>query len=191
MTPLLARSLSTWSNSCQSCSKCDISSLCSHKVTHRYYSNNPNRPNTDILFIGEAPGESEYSTATPFIGPSGEQLNKILLTALTPSTNYVITNSILCTPFSSESRSHIRTPSLSEVKACSTHLVSLVKRIRPKGYIALGAVAERSIKHLLSHYELPFVKIAHPSKIMQSLKYHYEFDKAVLTIRNFESQILR
>lgn len=189
MPNILTKALSTWTSSVAPCKKCTISSLCKHKVTHKLYPN-PRRVSVDLLFIGEAPGDSEYINKEPFIGPAGSELHKILEEAVPPHVPYLITNSILCTPFTSSNRDTIRPPSLSEIEECSSHLIRLVKITRPKGLIALGVVAERSIKRIIPYHPLPYIHVTHPSKIMQSAKYRYEFDNAVLKIKTFQSQIL-
>ena len=36
-------------------------------------------PNADVMFIGEGPGEQEDRQGTPFVGPAGQLLDKMLL----------------------------------------------------------------------------------------------------------------
>jgi uracil-DNA glycosylase family 4 len=174
-----------WSKELQSCNKCDISKYCDHKVT--YFIHSPRiSPFIDILFIGEAPGESEYTNKEPFIGPSGQTLRAILDEALEPDISYCITNSILCTPFTSDSRYTIRTPSLSEVRECTVHLTTLCKQLQPKHVIALGKIAEKAIVEIRKKIILPTsIYILHPSMISQAKDYNYQFDKAVLTIQEY------
>lgn len=183
-TQPIATRLRILSKQSQSCSICDISRFCTHKVTHRIH-NPHNRDTLDILFLGEAPGESEYINKTPFIGPAGEFLNAIIEEALNPNTSYCITNAIWCVPYTDNTRSLYRSPFLSEIQGCGGNVRSTINLVKPKHFIALGAIAEKSFKYLkITNY----CKISHPSAIMQSSKSSYEFDNAVLTIKQYLSR---
>lgn len=177
--------LRIWANEVEACNKCPISAYCDHKVTHYVFTPKP-KTSVDILFIGEAPGESEYINKEPFIGPSGACLRDIITEAVPDDISFCITNSILCTPFTDASRYSIGTPSLSEVKECNTHLQSLYRKIKPKYIVALGKVAEKAIVHLSKHIPIPhYIQVLHPSKIAQAKDYHYQFEKASLAIQEY------
>lgn len=180
----LATKLRILSKQAQSCTKCDISHFCTHKVTHRIH--NPlNHDTIDILLLGEAPGESEYINKVPFIGPSGELLNAIIEEATDPNLSYCITNAIWCMPYTDDTRSTYRTPFLSEIHGCGGNVSNIIKLVKPRYFIALGAIAEKSFKYLKI---TDYCKISHPSAIMQSSKSSYEFDNAVLTIKQYLSR---
>jgi len=183
LPPRIGPTIAAWHHTVSSCAKCDISSFCKHKVTHSVYIPNQSIRRIDILFIGEAPGASEYNEQEPFIGPSGQVLRDIIKEAVPTDLSYCLTNSILCTPFTDASLYNIRQPSLSEVQECRGHIARLCKLIRPRYIILLGRVAQKTYKQMgipTKALELP-----HPSHIMQSKKYHYEFDKAVLQIQEY------
>lgn len=152
-----------------------------------------NKP-TDILFVGEAPGQSEYAIGTPFVGPAGQELNELVEESLDPSLRYVITNAILCTPFSDESRSNIRTPSVPEIAACRTHLQRLIGILRPRHVIALGKVAERSLKKFMPERSinsdsLSFTTIIHPSAILRSTHQDLERTRAILSLKAISDKL--
>ena len=180
--PQTAKALATkWSHDTQLCSKCDISLICKHKVTHRLHTLSLSS-RVEVMLIGEAPGESEYINKQPFVGPAGECLNTIIKEALKPTTSYIVTNAILCTPFKDFDRDSIRAPSNIEINACSSHIQSLVDAVRPKYFIALGRIAEKTCKLLkIPHY----IYVLHPSRIMQSTKSDYEYDNAILNIQRY------
>src|SRR3990167_6241991 len=53
----------------------------------------------DVLFVGEAPGESEDALGEPFIGPARKLLDFIILKSLTDNGfRYLIANCVVCTP---------------------------------------------------------------------------------------------
>jgi len=134
------------------------------------------------MFIGNAPNEQEYINKQPSVGQEGECLNTIIKEALQPTTSYIITNSILCTPFKDTDRDSIRAPNNIEISSCSSHIQSLVNEIRPKYVIALGRIAEKTCKLLkIPHY----IYVLHPSRIMQSTKSDYEYDNAILNIKRY------
>lgn len=179
--------LNIWDKSVQPCTKCDISKLCKHKVTYFTYCPRPTKT-IDILFIGEAPGQVEYAEREPFIGPSGAVMREIIQESVPPHLSYCITNSILCTPFTDDTRYTIRTPSLSEVRECAAHLTRLIRYINPRKIILVGRIAEKAIKHVTCPIP-PTTAIRHPSAIMQDTKSTYEFDNAVLTIQRYLEDI--
>jgi len=114
--------------------------------------------------MGEAPGESEDSTGLPFVGLSGKLLDTIISDSGLSKYPVGITNTILCTPFEDSTRSSIREPSKEETKNCSSRLLNLLQINAPKLVIALGKVAERTLKQLkVQHHTIP-----HPSDILRS-----------------------
>lgn len=189
--PSLENKLHQWASLARECSKCDISKYCTHKVYHLSKISHPSfttmlPSRVDILFIGEAPGQSEYNESEPFIGQSGQVLRSIIEEAVPKHVTYTITNSILCTPFTDHTRYDIRAPSLSEIRECAGWLTTLCRKIRPKKVIAVGNVAEKSIKFIRMKIPLPeHIQIRHPSFIMRSSKFDYEFDNAVLQIQEY------
>lgn len=51
-----------------------------------------------VVFVGEAPGESEDVLGIPFVGPAGHLFDYILNEAITDRTRYAITNLVCCIP---------------------------------------------------------------------------------------------
>lgn len=94
----------------------------------------------DVLFIGEAPGESEDSLAAPFKGPSGKLLDRIVEKALPEEVRRGFTNIVGCLP-RLEDGSKDRKPKDEQVKACEPRLVEIVRIACPKLIIAVGGFA--------------------------------------------------
>lgn len=115
----------------------------------------------DILFIGEAPGESEDSLGQPFVGPAGEVLDSIItevgkqyvMSRKYPSSitgrgqvlpfSYFLSNLIACLPLCSQGQT--RQPSSSEIKACSSRVTELIQITQPLVIVSVGALAEKHI----------------------------------------------
>jgi DNA polymerase len=164
-----------WEKRARTCTKCDISKYCGAKVLYRGYAH---RVPIDVLFVGEAPGQAEHAIGLPFVGPAGDEFDNIIDT-MPPDISWVVTNSILCTPFEDDTLTPPpRQPYLSEVKECSVHLRSLIEILQPKHVIALGNYGAKALKHIKQEYTL----LPHPSAIMQSKHRDLEFHKATLKL---------
>ncbi len=73
-------------------------------------------PNARLMFIGEAPGRDEDIQGVPFVGRSGQLLNKILEAAGIERDDVYIANIIKCRPPNN------RTPLTNEIEACIPYL---------------------------------------------------------------------
>jgi uracil-DNA glycosylase len=89
-----------------------------------------------ILFIGEAPGVNEDASGKPFVGRSGEMLDKIITNVLKIPKNYVyITNIVKCRPPQN------REPNSVEAHNCMPYLHKQIELIKPKIIVTLGSSA--------------------------------------------------
>ncbi len=97
--------------------------------------------NADILFVGEAPGENEDKTGTPFVGRAGQLLDQFLYAVDIPRKSVYIANILKCRPPKN------RDPLPAEEDACMEFLRRQVRLIRPKMIVCLGRIsAMRLIK---------------------------------------------
>lgn len=95
----------------------------------------------DVLFVGEAPGEQEDKTGTPFVGRAGQLLDKYLYAVDISREKVYIANILKCRPPKN------RDPLPSEEDACIDFLRRQVRLIRPKVIVCLGRIsAMRLIK---------------------------------------------
>lgn len=93
-------------------------------------------PNATLMFVGEGPGATEDSTGKPFVGRSGELLNKIIENVLHLKREEVyLSNIVKCRPPNN------RTPTPTESHTCQHYLFKQIDLIRPKIIIALGTTA--------------------------------------------------
>jgi len=88
--------------------------------------------NSDIVIIGEAPGEQEDIQGMPFVGRSGEFLNQRILEIGLRREHVYICNIIKCRPPKN------RDPSTEEVTLCSDYLIEQLNILKPKVIITLG-----------------------------------------------------
>ena len=97
--------------------------------------------NADIMFVGEAPGESEDLSGVPFVGRAGQLLDKYLFEVDIDRDDVYIANILKCRPQNN------RDPLPEEQDACISYLREQVKAIDPKIIVCLGRIsAMRLIK---------------------------------------------
>lgn len=170
-----------WARIVQSCKKCHLCNLTSRKITHSF-STPPPTTKTDILFLGEAPGMVEYISKEPFVGPAGDTLKYIIEQSIPLRYTYIISNVILCTPFTDESLSSIKSPpSFQEIDACRVWVSRLLTISKPTYIIGMGRTAEKTLKAL----DYQFLHIKHPSAINRSDEMDYELASAIVSIKQY------
>ncbi len=99
-------------------------------------------PNTNLMFIGEAPGEQEDIQGRPFVGRAGHLLTRFLNLFGVSRDSVYITNVVKCRPPQN------RNPHADEIRACYPFLEEQIDIIAPKVILCLGAVATRTILNL-------------------------------------------
>ncbi len=103
-----------------------------------------------VMCVGEGPGFQEDHDGEPFVGRSGQLLDKILESiGLSRKTNVYIANIVKCHPMKNpkdpESRGNDRPPTPEEMAACRGWLEAQIRTIRPKVIVTLGAVPARAL----------------------------------------------
>lgn len=103
----------------------------------------------EVMFIGEGPGFQEDHTGEPFVGRSGQLLDKIMeAIGLSRKTVY-IANIVKCHPMKDpsdpESRGNDRPPTQEEMDACRGWLEAQIRAIKPKVIVTLGAVPAKAL----------------------------------------------
>lgn len=114
---------------CASCQKCELGKTRTNLVF------GVGNPNADLMFVGEAPGEQEDLTGTPFVGRAGQLLDKFLYAVDIKREDVYIANILKCRPPKN------RDPLPAEEDACIGYLREQVKLIRPKVIVCLGRIA--------------------------------------------------
>lgn len=95
--------------------------------------------NTDLMFIGEAPGSEEDQSGRPFVGKAGELLTQILHSVNISREDIYITNIVKCRPPKN------RVPEQDEIMACNEYLESQIILINPKLIVLLGNTPAKTI----------------------------------------------
>ena len=93
-------------------------------------------PQSDVMLVGEAPGADEDRLGLPFVGVSGQLLDKILQSiGLSRQTNVYISNIIPWRPPGN------RSPSDMEISLCLPFIKRHIELVNPKILITLGGIA--------------------------------------------------
>ncbi len=114
---------------CLSCTACPLSQTRTNVVFGE------GNTDADLMFVGEAPGEQEDLSGKPFVGRSGQLLDRYLEYVGISREDVFIANIIKCRPPAN------RDPKPSEEELCMPYLREQVRLIRPKIIVCLGRIA--------------------------------------------------
>ena len=114
---------------CESCRACP---LCESRTNCVFGTGNES---ASLMFVGEAPGEQEDLSGTPFVGRAGQLLDRYLYAVDIPRESVYIANILKCRPPKN------RDPKPEEEDACIGFLRDQVRLIRPKIIVCLGRIA--------------------------------------------------
>ncbi|NEP86796.1 MAG: uracil-DNA glycosylase [Okeania sp. SIO2C2] len=119
---------------CNQCCRCELGENRTNAVIGR------GNPQAEIMIIGEAPGQNEDEQGLPFVGRSGQLLDKILESVELSSDRHVyISNAIRCRPPEN------RTPTTQEIEACKPYLLEQIRLVDPKIILLTGATAVKAL----------------------------------------------
>ncbi len=95
---------------------------------------------SDILIVGESPGNTEEALGKPFVGDSGKLLNQMLYTYLDKDRSEVpVTNACRCQI--PQEIKKVKSMLKKIILPCREYLVQDIFKVRPKLIIALGEIA--------------------------------------------------
>ena len=90
---------------------------------------------SDLMFVGEGPGQREDELGLPFVGRSGQFLDELLATIGRSRRDVYVTNVVKCRPPGN------RDPEPVEITACRDYLEEQLALARPKVVATLGRVS--------------------------------------------------
>ncbi len=126
------------------------------------------------MFIGEGPGEQEDIQGKPFVGASGQLLDKMIAAMqLSPENDVYIANVVKCRPPNN------RNPNEEEITACSNYLFSQIAMVKPNIIITLGRFAIQTLlkttlavgklRSKVNYYQdIPVIATYHPSYLLRT-----------------------
>lgn len=118
---------------CNACTKCRLWEMRNNVVI------GVGNRQSDILFVGEGPGQQEDLQGLPFVGPAGQLLDKMLAAIGMNREHVYIANIVKCRP------PRNRDPEEDERKACMNYLRYQLTLIQPKIIVCLGRIAAQEI----------------------------------------------
>jgi DNA polymerase len=135
------------------------------------------RPDADLLFVGEGPGEQEDLKGEPFVGRAGQLLTQLIEGIGLTRDDVYIANVVKCRPPGN------RDPQPDEIEACAPWLDRQLELIRPRVIVTLGNFATKLLLDTkegitkLRGREFPFSRAGvdatllptfHPSAVLRS-----------------------
>ncbi len=101
---------------------------------------------SDLMFIGEGPGDQEDREGRPFVGRAGELLTHTLTQLGLKRTEVWITNIIKCRAFDQVDHKKVnRPPRTEEIQACFSFLEREITAVNPRVIVALGSPSSSSL----------------------------------------------
>ena len=94
-------------------------------------------PSADLVFVGEAPGETEDQTGRPFVGKAGQKLDEMITAMKLRRDQVYIANVLKSRPPNN------RTPLQTEVDGCGPFLIEQLCILRPRVIVTLGGPATK------------------------------------------------
>ncbi len=96
-------------------------------------------PAARLMLVGEAPGAQEDRQGLPFVGPSGELLNKMLASIGLARSAVLISNTVFWRPPGN------RTPTRQESAICLPFMERLIELVAPDILVTLGGPATKAL----------------------------------------------
>ena len=148
------------------CHKCNLRGGCRQTVFGE------GNYHADLLFGGEAPGAEEDATGRPFVGKSGQLLDKMIQAMQFQRSEVFIGNIVKCRPPGN------RNPMPEEADACIGYLKRQIELIKPKVLVLLGATPllflmnisgiKRNRGKWLEYNGIPVMPTFHPDYLLHS-----------------------
>lgn len=119
---------------CGVCQRCILGSTRLNPVVGRGAVKAP------VMVVGEGPGQNEDEQGLPFVGRSGQLLEKILASVeLSVAKEVYICNVVRCRPPDN------RVPTPEEIAACKPYLLEQIRLVDPKIILLTGATALKAL----------------------------------------------
>jgi uracil-DNA glycosylase family protein len=159
----------------QNCKACDLWKRATQTVF------GDGSPHSNVMFVGEVPGDREDREGKPFVGPAGNLLDKALEAAGIDRSFVYVTNAVKHFNWEERGKRRIhKKPRASEIAACRPWLEAEIARLSPDVIVCLGATAAQALlrkdfrvtKHRGEFVESVFAPrltaTIHPSSILRA-----------------------
>jgi DNA polymerase len=136
----LRPTLSSLKAAAADCQACDLWK----KGTQTVFGDGSRRSN--VLFVGEQPGNEEDLTGKPFVGPAGKLFDNALEAAGIDRKQTYVTNVVKHFKWEPRGKRRIhKKPNAIEIAACRPWLEAEIAVVKPEVIVALGATAAQAL----------------------------------------------
>jgi uracil-DNA glycosylase family protein len=159
------------------CQACDLWRSGAHTVFGE------GEKHTEVMLVGEQPGDQEDRVGRPFVGPAGQLLDQALRKVGIERDKLYVTNVVKHFKWELKGKRRIhQTPNIQEITACRPWLDTEIMLVKPRVIVCLGATAAQTLlgkefRVTQQHGQFvqsplaPFViATVHPSSILRILK---------------------
>ncbi len=122
-----------------------------------------------VLFVGEAPGQSEDVIGQPFVGPAGIELDRWIEQAMGKDASAAFFNLVGCFPREAKATDDHQ-PAPGEIKACLPRLKEFISICKPRLIVAVGQLADKYVTNqakMLGVAEIARTTITHPAAVLR------------------------
>ena len=136
---------------------------------------------SEVMFVGEQPGDEEDVSGHPFVGPAGRLFDKALVEAAIDRDRTYVTNVVKHFKWKPRGKRRIHEkPRAGEIRACEPWLEAEIKVVHPKILVCLGATAAQALlgndfrvtqmrgQWLTSDHAAKMLATVHPSSILRA-----------------------
>jgi uracil-DNA glycosylase len=138
-------------------------------------------PGSEVMLVGETPGDQEDLAGAPFVGPAGKLLDRALDEAGIDRSKTYVTNAVKHFKWRSRGTRRIHDkPTWTEQMACRPWVEAEIALVKPRALVLLGATAAQSLlgknfrvtqnrgTKLDSHLAELVTATIHPSAVLRS-----------------------
>jgi len=148
------------------------------KATCTVFGEGPSRSN--VMLVGEQPGDQEDRAGHPFIGPAGKLLDRAIEAAGLDRSAFYVTNAVKHFKWTPQGKRRLHAkPTAREMAACRPWLEAEIRALRPDLIVCLGATAARQVVDksvrvtvargttLENDFGVPALITVHPSSLLR------------------------
>ena len=136
---------------------------------------------SEVMFVGEQPGDEEDLAGLPFVGPAGRLFDKALAEAGIEREKAYVTNVVKHFKWKPRGKRRIHEkPRAGEIRACEPWLAAEIEVVHPQILVCLGATAAQALlgkdfrvtqmrgQWLVSTHAAKTLATVHPSSILRA-----------------------
>ncbi len=159
-------------------------------------------PRSQVMFVGEQPGDQEDRVGKPFVGPAGKLFDKALEEAGIDRSLTYVTNVVKHFKWKGQGKRRIhQKPNWSEIAACFPWLEAELAVVKPRVLVCLGATAAQALlgrkfrvtqqrgERVESALAPVVIATVHPSSILRADDREAEFRAFVRDLETIASEL--